>query len=66
MPLGIAAAIFFFLAGGVAGFIYLYSKSKQALFIVLAVVAGIIAMAALAYCALTFIFLADVSDLSLR
>ncbi len=57
MPLGIAAAIFFFLAVVAAGFIYLYRKSKRALFIVLAVVAGIIAMAALAYCALTALFL---------
>ncbi len=57
MPVGIAAAIFFFLAGGAAGFIYMYRRSRQALFIVLAVVAGIIAMAALAYCALTALFL---------
>ncbi len=60
MPLGIAAVVFFLFAGGAAGFIYVYRKSKRALFIVLAVAAGIVALAALGYSALIFVFLAAI------
>ena len=60
MQLWAAAALLIVFAGAAVVFIILYGKSKEARFIVLTVIVSLLALAMLAYSALTLILIGGI------